>query len=96
MINAPSQTLPSMFVVQLLPFVISLQTRKWSDEDVTEDLSFLKDELTSRLEGLTTYDEFISELESGHLVWGPVHESEEFWKENGLRIGQEDGGKAVK
>ena len=84
-----------MFVVKLLPFVESLQTRQWSDEDITEDLAFLKSELGDRLEHLTTYDELVSELESGHLVWGPVHESEEFWKANGMRIGQEDGGKAV-
>lgn len=43
-----------------------------------------------------TYDEYVSEVESGHLVWSPTHESEDFWKENGLRIGQENGGKAVK
>ena len=44
----------------------------------------------------STYDEYVSELDSGHLVWSPVHESEDFWKENGIRIGQESGGKAVK
>ena len=94
--NASSQNLPSMFTEKLLPFVISLQDRKWSDEDITEDLAYLKSELSARLEGLTTYEEFVSELESGHLVWGPVHESEDFWKENAMRIGQEEGGKAVK
>lgn len=85
-----------MFTSKLLPFVISLQSRKWSDEEVTDDLDYLNGELTSRLEGLTTYDEYVSELESGHLVWSPAHESEEFWKENGQRIGQESSGKAVK
>jgi len=43
----------------------------------------------------STYDEYVSEVESGHLVWSPTHESEEFWKENGSRIGQENNGKAV-
>jgi len=42
-----------MFVVRLLPFVNSLSERKWSDEDIVEDIGYLKDELTSRLEGLT-------------------------------------------
>jgi V-type H+-transporting ATPase subunit H len=59
-------------------------------------LNFLKTELHNRLEGLTTYDEYISELESGHLVWSPTHESENFWKENGMRVGQEENGKAIK
>lgn len=85
-----------MFTSKLLPFVTSLQSRKWSDEEVVEDLEYLKTELSTRLENLTTYDEYVSELESGHLVWSPPHESEEFWKENGMRIGQEGGGKAVK
>ncbi|WVF68216.1 hypothetical protein IAT40_002981 [Kwoniella sp. CBS 6097] len=93
---APSQNIPSMFMAKLLPFVISLQSRKWSDDEITEDLDYLKDELKTRLEGLSTYDEYISELESGHLVWSPAHETEDFWKENGMRIGQESDGKAVR
>ena len=43
----------------------------------------------------STYDEYVSEVESGHLVWSPTHESEDFWKENGSRIGQENNGKTV-
>ncbi|KAL7422849.1 H(+)-transporting V1 sector ATPase subunit H [Cryptotrichosporon argae] len=93
---APSANLPSMFMVKLLPFVVSLQDRKWSDEDVVEDLDFLRDELKARLDGLTTYDEYVSELESGHLVWSPAHDSEDFWKENGVRIGSEADGKVVR
>lgn len=85
-----------MFVTKLLPFIVSLQSRKWSDEEIVEDLEYLKDELKSRLDGLSTYDEYVKELESGHLVWSPAHETEDFWKENGIRIGQEEGGKAVK
>ena len=50
---APANNLPSMFVVRLLPFIDSLGERKWSDEDVVEDLNFLKEELQARLEGLT-------------------------------------------
>ncbi len=45
---------------------------------------------------VSTYDEYVSEVDSGHLVWSPAHESEDFWNENGMRIGQESGGKAVK
>ncbi|EIW70107.1 hypothetical protein TREMEDRAFT_61869 [Tremella mesenterica DSM 1558] len=93
---APSQNLPSMFVVKLLPFVNSLRERKWSDDEIVEDLNYLRDELRSRLDGLTTFDEYASEIESGHLVWSPAHESEEFWRDNGLRIAHEGNGKIVK
>ncbi|WRT70736.1 uncharacterized protein IL334_007734 [Kwoniella shivajii] len=93
---APSHNLPSMFTSKLLPFVVSLQSRKWSDEEIVEDLEYLNGELKTRFEGLSTYDEYISELESGHLVWSPAHETEDFWKENGMRIGQESDGKAIR
>lgn len=53
LVHAPEQNLPSMFTTKLLPFVTSLQSRKWSDEEIVEDVDYLKDELTNRLEGLT-------------------------------------------
>ncbi len=42
-----------MLVAQLLPFVKNLATRKWSDEDIVEDVQFLRDELEARFESLT-------------------------------------------
>jgi len=89
-IKAPAANLPSMLVAQLLPFAKNLCTRKWQDEDVLEDVQFLRDELNSNFESLTTYDEYTSELSSGHLSWTPVHESEEFWKENAIKLNDND------
>jgi V-type H+-transporting ATPase subunit H len=37
-----------------------------------------------------TYDEYSSELLSGHLSWTPVHESELFWKENVTKLNDKD------
>jgi len=37
-----------------------------------------------------TYDEYISELASGHLSWTPVHESDDFWKENATKLNEKD------
>ncbi|TFK55012.1 ATPase, V1 complex, subunit H [Heliocybe sulcata] len=88
--KAPSANLPSMLVAQLLPFMKNLSTRKWSDEDVLEDVQFLQDELKSRFDSLTTYDEYTSELASGHLSWTPVHESDLFWKENATKLNDKD------
>jgi V-type H+-transporting ATPase subunit H len=85
-----------MFTSKLLPFITSLQSRKLSDEDLTEDLSYLGDELKKRLEGMGSWEEYVNELESGHLVWSPAHESEEFWKENARKLSSEEGGKGVK
>ncbi|KAJ3501757.1 hypothetical protein NLJ89_g9198 [Agrocybe chaxingu] len=89
-IRAPSANLPAMLVCQLLPFVKNLAARKWSDEDILEDVVFLKEELNTRFQSLTTYDEYTSELASGHLSWTPVHESDDFWKENAAKLDEKD------
>lgn len=59
--KAPSANLPAMLVAQLLPFVNNLSTRKWTDEDIVEDVQYLRDELTARFDSLT-YAAFISFL----------------------------------
>jgi V-type H+-transporting ATPase subunit H len=51
--KAPSENLPAMLVAKLLPFATSLSSRKWSDEDIVEDVQFLRDELTARFNSLT-------------------------------------------
>jgi V-type H+-transporting ATPase subunit H len=42
-----------MLVAQLQPFVKNLCTRKWSDEDIIEDIQFLRDELEINFQSLT-------------------------------------------
>lgn len=88
--KAPAENLPSMLVAKLLPFCKNLATRKWTDEEILEDVTSLKDLLQQNFESLTTYDEYTSELASGHLSWSPVHESESFWKENAVRLDEKD------
>jgi V-type H+-transporting ATPase subunit H len=51
--KAPAANLAAMLVAQLLPFAKNLASRKWSDEDVLEDVQFLQDELKTRFESLT-------------------------------------------
>ncbi|KAF8753311.1 V-ATPase subunit H [Rhizoctonia solani] len=88
--KAPTANLPSMLVAKLLPFCKNLATRKWTDEEILDDITFLRDLLQQNFESLTTYDEYTSELASGHLSWSPVHESEAFWKENAARLDEKD------
>jgi len=88
--TAPDANLPAMLVAKLLPFVNNLSTRKWSDEDIVEDVQYLKDELTANFRSLTTYDEYASELQSGHLSWSPVHDSDDFWRENAIKLNERD------
>ena len=42
-----------MLVAQLLPFAKNLSTRKWTDEDIPEDIQFIRDELSTRFQSLT-------------------------------------------
>lgn len=42
-----------MLVAELLPFAKSLCGRKWTDEDIIEDVQFLRDELKARFDSLT-------------------------------------------
>lgn len=42
-----------MLVAQLLPFAKNLSSRKWTDEDILEDVKFLRDELTLNFQSLT-------------------------------------------
>ena len=47
--------------------------------------------LDIRINGFNrTYDEYTSELLSGHLSWSPVHESDMFWKENAIKLNDKD------
>jgi len=88
--KAPSANLPAILVAQLLPFSKNLSARKFSDEDILEDVQFVRDELERNFDSLTTYDEYISELASGHLSWTPVHESDDFWRENASKLNEKD------
>ena len=56
--KAPSANLPAMLVAHLLPFAKNLSTRKFSDEDVLEDVHFVRDELTTNFQSLTCVHSF--------------------------------------
>jgi V-type H+-transporting ATPase subunit H len=85
-----------MIAANLLQFVKSLSTRKWTDPEITEDLDYLQQELQTSFDQLTylshisnlhrTFDEYSSEIESGYLSWTPPHRSEEFWRENAPKL----------
>lgn len=51
--RAPSSNVPSMLVAKVLPFVESLSQRKWGDDEIIEDLAFVKDDLKTRLRDVT-------------------------------------------
>jgi V-type H+-transporting ATPase subunit H len=74
----------------LQQFTDSQASRKWTDQEILEDLNFLKIELQARFDELTTFDEYASELESGQLSWTPLHRNDEFWRENAGKLFSHD------
>ena len=51
--NAPDENLPAMVVAKLLQFTKALSGRKWTDQEIQEDLQFLQDELQASFDKLT-------------------------------------------
>jgi V-type H+-transporting ATPase subunit H len=68
----------------------TLSQRKWTDEEIVEDLEYLKENLEAACQDLTTWDEYRAELESGILEWSPPHNSPHFWKENASKLEDEN------
>ena len=60
----------------------SLQTRKWADEDIVEDIEFLYSALQVNVVSMSSWDMYAKEVASGKLEWSPSHKSENFWRDN--------------
>ncbi|KAG0323779.1 H(+)-transporting V1 sector ATPase subunit H [Dissophora globulifera] len=80
--KAPEANLAPMAAVKMLQFCENLSSRKWSDNDILEDVKYLKDELEDNFQTLTTFEVYLAELQSGRLTWSPPHLSDQFWLKN--------------
>ena len=74
----------------------TLQGRHLTDADLLEDLNSLNEKVTEYTTQQTTFSEYASEVESGHLRWSPPHRNADFWRENARRIIDEDKGALVR
>ncbi|GAA5988701.1 hypothetical protein JCM10908_003681 [Rhodotorula pacifica] len=89
--RAPKQNLAPMLVAKVLPWIQqSMQGRMFSDEEIKDDVEFLAEELKSSFDGMTTFDEYKSELASGHLTWSPTHKNDDFWRDNAAKLTDKD------
>jgi len=86
--KAPSANMIPMLGNKMVPFCETLLGRKWSDNEITEDLTYLKEELSKNIQKLSTFDEYSAEVFSGKLEWSPPHKSEQFWKNNAERLNE--------
>ncbi|TPX33246.1 hypothetical protein SmJEL517_g03842 [Synchytrium microbalum] len=88
--KAMQENLAAMFGNKVLNTCENLLARKWSDTEISEDLEYLRDELSKALQSLSTFDEYASEVQSGKLEWSPPHMSENFWKQNAAKLNERD------
>lgn len=92
----PRSLLPAAALARLPALLSTLNSRKWSDEDLIEDLKSLSELLEEHTKTQTTFDEYAAEVESGHLRWSPPHRSAVFWAENARKILEFENGSLAK
>jgi V-type H+-transporting ATPase subunit H len=88
--------LPAATLARLPTLLGNLNSRHLTDQDLLDDLKNLKDMLEEHTKTQTTFDEYASEINSGHLRWSPPHKSPTFWAENSRRILEHEKGELPK
>lgn len=79
----------------ILPILNNLKFRKFSDEELIEDLNSLIELIEINYSKLTSFDEYEQELNSGEFKNSPVHLNDEFFIDN-LKKFQENNYKNFK
>ncbi len=88
--------LPIAVLARLPPLLENLQTRQLADPDLREDLDKLRELLEEYTKTKTTFDEYVAELNSGHLRWSPPHRNTVFWAENARKILDYENGTLIR
>lgn len=88
--KAKEENITALIGSKVLNICDSLLVRKWTDQDIVEDIKSVRDELYSSIQGFSTWDEYVAEVTSGNLDWSASHENEKFWNDNVLRFNDND------
>ena len=88
--------LPTAVLARLPGLLQNLASRHLTDPDLLEDLESLKELLDDYTRTKTTFDEYVAEVQSGHLRWSPPHRSQVFWAENARRILEFENGEVAR
>ncbi|CAK7271951.1 H(+)-transporting V1 sector ATPase subunit H [Sporothrix epigloea] len=84
--------LPTAVLARLPALLKNVAARQHADPDLQDDLQQLRELLDEYTATKTTFDEYVAEINTGHLRWSPPHRSTVFWAENARRILDEDNG----
>ncbi|KAI2607621.1 ARM repeat-containing protein [Hypoxylon fragiforme] len=82
----PSTLLPTAVLARFPALLQNVSGRHLTDPDLLEDLDRLKEMLEEYQKTKTTFDEYVAEVQSGHLRWSPPHRHQVFWVENARKI----------
>jgi V-type H+-transporting ATPase subunit H len=88
--------LPTAVLARLPALLQNLQKRQFADPDLREDMDRLRELLDEYTKTKTTFDEYVGELNSGHLRWSPPHRNTVFWAENARKILDHENGALVR
>ncbi|XP_063406931.1 V-type proton ATPase subunit H-like isoform X3 [Mytilus trossulus] len=80
----------SMVQCKVIKQLELLDSRKFDDQDIVDDIEFLSEKLQSSIQDLSSFDEYTTEVKSGRLEWSPVHKSDRFWRENCIRLNEKN------
>ncbi|CAF1042478.1 unnamed protein product [Adineta steineri] len=78
----------TMIACRLVKPLELLSNKKFDDDDINENIIFIKEKLEGNLADVTSFDEYAVEIRSGRLSWTPVHQSEKFWVENAAKLNE--------
>lgn len=93
-LKARRLAVPVMIGCKMLDYIEQLASRKIADDEMLQDIRFIKEELSKAYQSLNSFDVYASEVKSGKLVWSPPHKSSLFWGENAARL-EENGGELL-
>ncbi|KAK3937100.1 V-type proton ATPase subunit H [Diplogelasinospora grovesii] len=88
--------LPTAVLARLPALLQNLSTRQFADPDLQEDMGKLRELLEEYQKTKTTFDEYVAEVNSGHLRWSPPHRNTVFWAENARKILDYENGEVVR
>ncbi|KAK4117340.1 ARM repeat-containing protein [Canariomyces notabilis] len=96
LVHNQNTLLPTAVLARLPALLQNLQTRQFSDPDLREDMDKLRELLEEYTKTKTTFDEYVGELNSGHLRWSPPHRNTVFWAENARKILEYENGALIR
>ncbi len=74
-----------MIGVDLHRTILSLKARQWKDKDIVADMAKVEEALSNRINELSSFDMYTTELLANELRRSPVH-NEKFWRENAIKF----------